>query len=71
MQRKTTTIPKAPVIRILIQAGAKRVSEDAASTFAELLKDISLDIGRKAVEIAKHSGRKTVHDKDIKLAARK
>ena len=71
MQRKTSTIPRAPVARILMKAGAKRVSENAASSFSEILKDISLDIGRKAVEIAKHSGRKTVHEKDIKLAARK
>lgn len=70
MQRKTSTIPRAPVARILMKAGAKRVSENAASSFAEILKDISLDIGRKAVEIAKHSGRKTVHEKDIKLAAK-
>jgi len=70
-QRKTQTIPKAPVARILMKAGAKRVSADAAEEFADMLYDIGLKIGEKAVLIAKHSGRKTVHEGDIKLAARK
>ena len=70
-QRKTQTIPKAPVARILMQAGAKRVSADAAATFADVLHDLALRIGEKAVLIARHSGRKTVHEGDIKLAARK
>ena len=70
-QRKTQTIPKAPAARILMNAGAKRVSADAADTFSEVLHGIALKIGERSVMIAKHSGRKTVHEDDIKLAARK
>ena len=70
-QRKTSTIPAAPVARILSNAGAKRVSAEAARTFADLLHETALRIGEKAVMIAKHSGRKTVQSEDIKLAARK
>ena len=69
-QKKTQTVPKAPVARILMNAGAKRVSADAAEAFADVLHDIALRIGEKAVLIAKHSGRKTVHEEDVKLAAR-
>ena len=69
-QRKTQTIPRAPVARILTNAGAKRVSADAAEAFADVLHDLALKIGEKASMIAKHSGRKTVNDEDIKLAAR-
>ena len=59
-QRKTQTIPKAPVARILIRAGAKRVSAPAVDEFAEVLKNYALDVSEKAAKIAKHSGRKTV-----------
>ena len=70
MGRKTSTIPKASVARILMKAGAKRVSADAAETFSDVLTNISLKISTKAAEIAKHAGRKTVHEGDVKLAAK-
>lgn len=69
-QRKTQTIPKAPAARILMNAGAKRVSASAAQAFSEVIHDIALKISEQAVRIAKHSGRKTVHEGDIKLAGR-
>ncbi len=69
-QRKTTTIPKAPAARILMNAGAKRVSGEAAETLAEVLHEIGLEISEKAVRIAKHSGRKTVNGEDVKIAVR-
>ena len=70
-QRKTSTIPKAPAARILVNAGAKRVSAGAAEAFSDVIHEIGLKIGEQAVRIAKHSGRKTVQEEDIKLAARK
>ena len=70
MGRKTSTIPKASVARILMKAGAKRVSADAAETFSEALTDIALKISSRAAEISKHAGRKTVHEGDVKLAAK-
>ncbi len=69
-QRKTTTIPKAPVARMLMNAGAKRVSAKAAEAFADVLYTMGLEIGERAVRIAKHSGRKTVQGGDVKLATR-
>ncbi len=68
--RQTSIMPKAPVARILFKAGAKRVSQSAADTFAVVLTEIAEEIAGKAVQIAKHSGRKTVQEGDIKLAVR-
>jgi len=69
-QRKTQTIPRAPAARILMNAGAKRVSASAAQAFSEVIHDIAIKIAEQSVRIAKHSGRKTVHEGDVKLAAR-
>ena len=69
-QRKTQIIPRAPAARILMNAGAKRVSADAAQAFSEVIYDIAIKIAEQSVRIAKHSGRKTVHEGDVKLAAR-
>jgi histone H3/H4 len=68
MGKRTTAIPKAPVARILINAGAKRVSAGAVDTFTEILEEISMAIGQQAVRIAKQAGRKTVQEGDVKLA---
>ena len=70
MGRKTSIIPKAPVGRILINGGAKRVSAGAVSAFTEILTERAQQIASKAAQIAKHSGRKTVHEGDVRLAAK-
>ena len=70
MARKTSTIPKASVARILMKAGAKRVSADAVDAFTDVLIDIAVRISSKSAQIAKHTGRKTVHEGDIRLAAK-
>ena len=70
MGRKTSTIPKASVARILMKAGAKRVSADGAETFTDILTEIAAKISSKAAQIAKHAGRKTVHEGDVKLAVK-
>ncbi len=63
-------IPLAISERILKNAGAQRVSEDAKVAFSDVLKEIADEIGNQASKIAKHAGRKTVQDDDIKLAAK-
>jgi len=70
MARKVGIIPKAPAGRILMKMGAKRISADAVEAFVDVITDITEEIGEQAVRIAKHSGRKTVQEGDIKLAAR-
>jgi len=63
-------IPKAPMARILMNTGAKRVSQSAIDEFNSILTDKAMEIAERAVQIAKHSGRKTVHEGDIKLAVK-
>lgn len=69
MPRKNSMIPKAPLARILLNAGAKRVSYQATVAFADMLAESAMKIASHAAKIAKHSGRKTVKASDIKLAA--
>ena len=70
MARNISIIPKAPFARILMDAGAKRVSAEAIDAFTDVITDIAEEISTKAARIAQHSGRKTIHDGDIKLAVR-
>jgi histone H3/H4 len=68
MPRKRSVIAAAPMADILKNAGAERVSDDAARAFSELLMDISSGIAKDAVKFSHHAGRKTVKRSDIELA---
>ena len=65
------TFANAHIDKLIRNAGAHRVSADAIERMNELLTDYGMQLARYAVEIARHSGRKTVKDEDVKLASQR
>jgi histone H3/H4 len=66
-----TKIPLAVMGKLLKEGGAERVSQDAKEALAEVLEDYAIAIGKEAILLSEHAGRKTVRRDDIRLAARR
>ena len=61
----------APMHRIMKNAGAERVSNEAARELRTVLEDVGLKISKDALDFMKHARRKTVKAEDIEIAAKK
>jgi histone H3/H4 len=64
-------LPLAPFERILKKAGAKRVSQDALEEMAKVVEEKIFKIATEASALARHAGRKTITDDDVRMARRK
>lgn len=60
-------LPIAPVKRIIKEAGAERVSDNAAKLLANVLEENAKQISEKAVMMANVAGRKTINDEDFEI----
>jgi histone H3/H4 len=69
--KKMVGFASARIEKLIRTAGAHRVSAGAITRLNEILTDYGMTMAKYAVEIARHSGRKTVKENDIKLAATK
>jgi len=70
MPRKRSIIAAAPMVDIMKQAGAERVSDGAARALADYLLQKGLNVSKDAVKFCNHAGRKTVKKEDVDLATR-
>ena len=59
----------ARVEKLIRNAGAQRVSAEAIESMNEIVTDYGKNLAKYAVEIARHSKRKTVKESDIRLAS--
>ncbi len=63
-------MPLAAMEKIISEAGAERVSEDAKQELKRIIEEYSIAIAEKAIKFAQHAGRKTIKADDIKLAVK-
>ncbi len=61
-------LPKAPIERIMKNAGAERISDDPKVELIEYLEQLIFDITVESNKKAKIAKRKTIKADDIKLA---
>jgi histone H3/H4 len=63
-----TELPKAPVTRIVKNAGAERISKDAEEKMVEAVEAYANKLSLAVIDLAKHADRKTIQSEDIELA---
>ncbi len=62
-----TEIPKAPVTRIVKNAGAERISKEAEQKIVEAVEQYTNKLALAVIDLAKHADRKTIQVEDVEL----
>ncbi|MGM5484392.1 MAG: histone family protein [Nanobdellota archaeon] len=65
---RDNVLPYAAFGKVLENAGAERVSKESMEELNKIMTSYAHEVSKKAVKLARHSGRKTVKAKDIRLA---
>ena len=63
-------LPKAPITRIMKDAGAERISEDAKDALVAYLEEVARDVTVKANKAAALAKRKTIKAEDIEFVVK-
>ncbi len=61
-------ISESAVRKLLKEAGASRISNDAVKRIQEHIDVLAFQLAKKSVSLSKHAKRKTVEAADVKLA---
>ena len=61
-------IPKAPVTRIVKNAGAERISKEAEEKFVEATEAYVTKLALASIDLASHADRKTIQVDDVELS---
>lgn len=61
---------KQPIRKIFKKAGAKRVSDKAATELARILEERTKILASEANRLSGHAGRRTVMKQDVRMAKR-
>ena len=62
------SLPNAPIERIIRNAGAERVSEDAVEELRRAVQEAGDEIAQDAIDLANHANRNTVKKEDVEMA---
>lgn len=62
------SLPNAPIERIIRNAGAERVSEDAVEELRRAVQEAGDEIAQEAIDLANHANRNTVKKEDVEMA---
>ena len=68
--QEAAKLPAAVVKRIMLEAGAERVSADAVAELGKLLVEHGHHLTKAAVDAAQHAKRSTIKAEDVQLAAK-
>ena len=67
MIMRSKEFPAKPLVRIAKEATGKRISRLAARALKRIVLEKAEEKAREAVEICRHTGRKTVLESDVKF----